>query len=402
MRGPIICAGLLGVLHTGCASPGRWRPVRSGSDVERAAGPAARAPGAVVATVGGVGTGPVEAWLRVDSLRREVVLEAGPFVLPVESGNGAPAGGSEGMSPAAAHHAHHHVEDAANRPKLVRFDWPVDGYLRGCRVELVDARGNSLPRHLLHHVIGLDLARRELLYHAVQRLFGAGSETGDVLLPRVVGVPVAPGDPLGIYVVWHNDTGHEVTGVMPRLTIVWTPRSPGRRMLVVLPMWMDTNNRVAGDNTFDIPPGRSTKVFEFTSPVDGRLIALGGHLHDYGTEVRLEDAETGRVITRLASEHDAAGHVTGMERRIFWLFPKRLRRGHRYRVLGVYRNPTHDSLPGAAMAHLAGLLLPDHLSQWPAIDPTHPDYREDIRTLPMLATAQLVGAPSSRSADHPN
>ena len=64
-----------------------------------------------------------------------------------------------------------------------------------------------------------------------------------------------------------------------------------------MPIYMDVNLTVGGSNTFDVPPGKSTKSFEFTLPVGGRLLGVGGHMHDYGVRVRLEDAETGKVIT---------------------------------------------------------------------------------------------------------
>ena len=50
---------------------------------------------------------------------------------------------------------------------------------------------------------------------------------------------------------------------------------------------MDVNLTVGGSNTFDVPPGKSSKSYEFSLPVGGRLLGVGGHMHDYGVRVRL-------------------------------------------------------------------------------------------------------------------
>ena len=39
---------------------------------------------------------------------------------------------------------------------------------------------------------------------------------------------------------------------------------------------MDVNLTVGGSNTFDVPPGKSTKAFEFSLPVGGRLLGPFG------------------------------------------------------------------------------------------------------------------------------
>ena len=79
--------------------------------------------------------------------------------------------------------------------------------------------------------------------------------------------------------------------------MLWTPKNQNPRPVNSLPIYMDVNLTVGGSNTFDVPPGKSSKSFEFTLPVGGRLLGVGGHMHDYGVGVRLEDAETGKVIT---------------------------------------------------------------------------------------------------------
>ena len=171
-----------------------------------------------------------------------------------------------------------------------------------------------------------------------------------------------------------------------------------------LPIYMDANLTVGGSNTFDIPPGRSSKAHEFTLPVGGRLLGVGGHLHNFGVGVRLEDAATDKILTRVAAKHGRGGAVTGVERRLFGVTGDglKLKEGHRYRVVGAYHNPTDQTLSRGAMAHMVGLFAPDDMAKWPAIDLTDPEYQRDLASLQVRAhpdgRVELIkqGAPVSR------
>jgi hypothetical protein len=77
--------------------------------------------------------------------------------------------------------------------KLQRFDFPVEGWLRGFRVQLEDARDRTVSPHVIHHLIMVNFSRRQLLYSAAERLMGAGSETEGVTVPRTIGIPMKPG-----------------------------------------------------------------------------------------------------------------------------------------------------------------------------------------------------------------
>ena len=127
--------------------------------------------------------------------------------------------------------------------------------------------------------------------------------------------------------------------------MLWTPKNQNPRPVNSLPIYMDVNLTVGGSNTFDVPPGKSSKAYEFTLPVGGRLLGVGGHMHDYGVGVRLEDVETGKVITRVVATRDSDGQADQDE-------PEALRRERRraqaqgqspYRVVGEYDNPTGET-----------------------------------------------------------
>ncbi len=57
----------------------------------------------------------------------------------------------------------HDMMGDTNLP-VARFEWPLDTWLRGARVKVVDGRGHVLPRQLLHHLTIVNFDRRELIY----------------------------------------------------------------------------------------------------------------------------------------------------------------------------------------------------------------------------------------------
>ena len=106
-------------------------------------------------------------------------------------------------------------------------------------------------------------------------------------------------------------------------------------------------------------------------------------MHDYGVGVRLEDAETGKVITSVVATRDASGKLTKISRKLFGVSGEglKLKANHKYRVVGEYDNPTNETRIKGAMAHMVGLFVPDDMSKWPKIDPSDPDYQRDLASL---------------------
>jgi hypothetical protein len=312
---------------------------------------------------------PASVSVAVDSSKHELTITAGPYDLP--------------NMPPMDDHAMMDLGMSHDTP-VQHFEWPIDGWFRGFRVDLVDAKGQPVPPHVMHHLIMVNFSRRQLLYPAAERLMGAGTETGgEVSVPKTIGVPMTPGMKLGMYVAWHNDTGKDLPGVFLKVTMLWTPKNQNPRPVNSLPIYMDVNLTVGGSNTFDVPPGKSSKAYEFTLPVGGRLLGVGGHMHDYGVGVRLEDVETGKVITRVVTTRDAHGKVEKVSRKLFGVSGDglKLEANHKYRVVGDYDNPTGETRVKGAMAHMVGLFVPDDMSKWPQIDPRDPTYQRDLASL---------------------
>jgi hypothetical protein len=301
--------------------------------------------------------------VRIDSARRELVLVGGPFRVPaLPTGMG------------------HHAMSMAERDSLLgRFVWPQDAWLRGFELALRDESGHPLPRALLHHLSIKNLDRRQLLHPIIERLMAFGRETEAVSLPATVGIPMKAGQRISLYAMWDNDTGREIEGVYVVLTLRWAPHNQVPRPIAAFPLPIDVNHVVGGEDTFDVPPGGCVATFEFSPPIGGHLLIAGGHLHDHGISLRLEDAGTGKAVVTLVAKRDRSGAVLGISRKLLALWGQGpwLRADHRYRLVAVYDNPTPDTVR-AVMAFMAGLFAPDDPRQWPAIDPQNQEYRLDL------------------------
>lgn len=294
--------------------------------------------------------------VREDATRREIIVRVTGITIP--------AGLSYG------HHPKEHRQ---------AFVWPARGWLRGYRIDVLDAQGAALPREVFHHAGVANLDRRQLPYPQVERLVAVGRETRPVLLPESMGVPLQQGQQMLMYYALVNPGDQPLTNVTLQLTVAWTPHRADAPQSV-FPLALDANPKATGGTrAFDLPPGLSATSAEFTLPVGGHLRAVGAHLHDYATEIRLEDVVDGRVLVRLQAERDSAGRLLSVDTTRFLLKRRglRLRPNHPYRVVGVYDNPTGDVIRDGAMAFLAGPFIPDDVTQWPAIDPTNSDYQTD-------------------------
>jgi hypothetical protein len=288
--------------------------------------------------------------VQIDSAHHEVVITLGPVRLAPPEAHGGES-----------HHEMHHGGPAGpHAPVLYPFHWPVSGWCRGFSIALADSAGRPLPRTLLHHLNVVNFERRQLVHPAYERLLAAGRETEDVRLPSGIAVPLDEGDRLGLLVMFGASEAGAPRLVYATLRLPWTPARRSPRPLAVVPLLMDVGFRAAKTDAFDIPPGRSERSFEFTLPVSGRLLGLGGHLHDYGVALRLEEAATGRVVAELRPRTDGR-RVTAMPRKLYGVSGDglRLRAGRRYRAVAVYESDRAETIPDGAMGVLGGIFAPD-------------------------------------------
>src|SRR4051812_19085955 len=114
-----------------------------------------------------------KARVAIDSARGIIVITVGPVDIPA----GVPY--------------NEHVA-----PAPIDVAWPVSGWIRGFRMDLVDSCGRVLPREMLHHAGVVNADRRQLVSPAAERLIAASRETEEVQLPASMGVPLTLGSHL--------------------------------------------------------------------------------------------------------------------------------------------------------------------------------------------------------------
>ena len=309
--------------------------------------------------------------VTVDSAKRIVTIVAGPFTIP-----GMPAGMDHGE------HGMHEME--GHTTPFLSFDWPITGWLRGFKIELATGKGQPLNRRLIHHVNMMNFERRQLIYDAVERMLAAGQETKDLALPRTIGLPMTAGAEVGLYSAWANDSETAIEDAYLTITYEWSPTNLSPRPLDAMPLYMDVNYQGPGvTDSYDLPAGQSTKSFDFTLPTGGRLLAAGGHLHDYARYVELVDLETGKSVLRLNADLDKTGLLKSVEQKLFAVRGDgiRLHGGRRYRITAAYNNTTGKDIPLGAMGIIAGLFVPDSREAWPNVDREHPMIAADIRSI---------------------
>jgi hypothetical protein len=305
--------------------------------------------------------------VRLDDRHHRVVVTVGPFMVPATT----PMADMDMMTMMKA------------ESLVGAFDWPAAALFHGVKLAVVDARGDLLPRRLLHHTYMVNFDRRQLVYPIMERPFSFGEETADITTPATIGVPMARGQRMGVIIMWNNETGRDVDGAYVRYTFILNPRHQQPAPMAVMPFFVDSHMTLGGRAGFDVPPGGRTLTSDFTVPISGRLIAASGHLHDHAVRMQLVDVRNGKVLTTVTARRDSSGFVSAVSRELpgLWQRGPHLLAGNPYRLVVVYDNPTRDTLVGA-MAMMGGLFVPDRLGDWPAVDPTDPAWRTDMAGFP--------------------
>lgn len=295
--------------------------------------------------------------ITVDSARRALVVSVGPIDLPA------------GIS----HHA-------LTQMPVFTGTIPASANLYGFRIDLVDGAGRPVPPRVLHHVNLIDPDHRELFLPISRRLFAAGEETTDESMPGwLLGVPLEKGQRLIVSTMFHNPTDTSYEDVVLRIALLYKPQERVWPIFRVFPFQMDVMFPV-GDKSFDLPPGRFEKSYEARPAVAGRILAMGGHMHDLGVALRFEDVTAGELLWETKPVTNEAGELVSVPVGEFWrrlgipVTPE-----HTYRVTVVYDNPTGDTIPNGAMGVVGGVFLPKDSNAWPKPDFDDPLYTADLR-----------------------
>jgi hypothetical protein len=243
-----------------------------------------------------------------------------------------------------------------------------------------DADGNALPDRLLHHVNLIDPDNRELFSTIPRRVMAAGRETKSEKMPGLLGYPLAAGTRVLISAMFAPLADASYEGVYLHIELDYTPADDHGwiRPRNVFPFYLDVMGPV-GEKEFPLPPGTHGMSWEGSPAIDGRILAIGGHMHDHADWIRLEDVTAGKVVWESEPELADDGGVTGVPTgKLWWRGGVRIYRDHVYRISVQYTNPLEGPAPDGAMGALGGILLAGG-DAWPEFDRMDPDYIADLR-----------------------
>lgn len=257
------------------------------------------------------------------------------------------------------------------QPAVLWLTIPFDGWLTGYHPSIVDAKGHALPGELLHHVGFYDTARSDFLCpNKEEHIFGAGPELNNWPVMPGYGYRVHKDDRIRITTMFNNPTAKNYRDVFLQVRVEYQPMSSQSAALKdIYPAWFNVTE--CGESGYDLRPGESTKTGEFKLPYSGRLLGVGGHLHDYGQWLVLKNERNKETIATLEADLDLQGRIVAMPVELFAQqggVP--LHRGDVLLVTDAYNNPTGKAISDGAMGIVVGYFLPNEESKLTASQPT--------------------------------
>jgi len=282
--------------------------------------------------------------VRDDSASQSLTVRVGPLDLPANSGHMA----------------------VAQAPTFF-FEVPFDGWITAYHPRLVQGPGTPAPGRLLHHVAFYNTARPDFLCpNKQEHIFGSGGEMNDWPALPGYGYRVHKGERIRVSTMFHNPTASSYGGTWLEVKLDYRRAAAGKPLKSVYPAWFDVGE--CGHSSYDLGPGRTLRMGQFKVKFSGRLLGVGGHMHDYGRQLDLFNVTRGEDVTPLKSQLDAAGHIQSMP---VVRFTDRGRyevnKGDVLRVSSIYDNPRGKPIPDGAMGIVVGYFLPENDAELAAL-----------------------------------
>ncbi len=202
------------------------------------------------------------------------------------------------------------------QPTTQTFTVPFDGWITAYHPQLEDENDTKLPGRMLHHVAFWNTARSDFLCpNKEEHIFGAGGEMNDWPALPGFGYRIHKGDRIRVTSMFHNPTDTSYSGAWLVVRMEYKEAVAGNELKSVYPAWFDVQK--CGSSDFPVPPGGVQKSADLKLNYSGRLLGVGGHLHDYGRQLELTNATRKEPIASLKSELDERGHIRRMPIAVF-------------------------------------------------------------------------------------
>jgi hypothetical protein len=242
-------------------------------------------------------------------------------------------------------------------PDLV-WTVPMTGWLLAYHPKLVDAAGSSVPGTVLHHVAFWNENRPDFLCpNKEEHIFGAGGELTDWAQIPGFGYRVEKGDQIRIETMIHNPTSVSYKDVFLEISIPYADDATPAPVKNAYPAWMDVAS--CGSSGYDLPPGASKKTGTVPVKYSGMLLGVGGHMHDYGQQLTLEDSTAKDPVAVLPAKTDAQGHLISIPVVTFFQTGGyHFVAGEKLTITATYNNPKGELLRDGAMGIVVGYFVP--------------------------------------------
>ncbi|MBI2703792.1 MAG: hypothetical protein HYX32_00665 [Actinobacteria bacterium] len=295
----------------------------------------------VIATVGvglGVGASPASAATSTKTVRY------GPFSIPAATAT---------------------AMGAINNKLNIAVAKPCGGcYITGIQANLTYANGTTAnvdTGPALHHMVMSSAFRSDptcsgnLLGLIGQRFFASGNERTLVTFPPGFGYYTSYFDSWNMIVDLMNmDTVKKDVYIDMKYTYTTSTQTS------VKPVWLDVDQ--CGDSEYTIPTGQSDSHWTWNVNVPGKVVAIGGHVHNDGVRIEATNDSTGKSICNSVATYGASPpyiDMMGMP----WISSMSscianpvttVSSGQKVRIHSVYDSPTvQNDVMGIMIAYMA-------------------------------------------------
>jgi hypothetical protein len=235
-------------------------------------------------------------------------------------------------------------------------------YLTAMEPDLVYADGSSANFDtgvMLHHgVLGdssqpdLTCGRNSTIGWLGRRFFASGNERTKGVLPAPFGYRIGGSDWwTGIFEIMNFNSSPQT--VWFKFTVHYLQASD-ESVKPVVPVWLDKNN--CGNSEYSIPAGRSTTTWDWTSSITGRVVFVGGHVHNWGQKISLSNATTGertcKSVAGYGTKPAYQGNIESMTSCV-WDRVGTVRAGETLEIAATYESPeARNDVMGIMLAYV--------------------------------------------------
>jgi hypothetical protein len=238
------------------------------------------------------------------------------------------------------------------------FTSPEDHWLLSYEISMVDEAGNALPGNLLHHFNLINLKRRDFLCpDYMEYIYAVGSEGTPWPVVPGAAYKILKGDSIMIRTMLRSSNAP--VPIHRAFVVVRIKYAPvGMPLKQVKTVWLSVQG-CGVHPKYDLLPGVNVTSTDFKVPYAGKLLGVGGHMHEFGRSLQLQNITRQQEITSIL--WTSKPNRIASPPIVFFLEQGgyKLEMDDVIRVTATYDNTTGKRLPDGAMGILMGYFIPD-------------------------------------------